>query len=519
MPALALAACAFLVAVLLYVERRASPSVSRSLWLPTLWVLLIASRPLGQWVTGGGEASLGNVGEGSFWDRTCLSAMIVVALATCARRGLPWSQFVSRNPWLLALFGYMALSAAWSDVPFVSLKRLVRSALPIVMAAVVLTEDRPAPAVRCLLRRCAYVLIPASVVLMKYYPRFGRSYGPWTGMEMWTGVATHKNGLGQLCAVSAVFLAWSLIHERPMNGKPADRWRRRADVGILGVTTCLLIGPGGGGYSATSIAVTVLGIAMCLACWQSPGWAGLATRKAELLIGGLAVTYLGVGKLLTAFASGALGRGEDLTGRATDIWPVVMQEALRHPLLGAGYGSAWGLGGKLSTATGLGQAHNGYLDVFLELGLVGVALLTGFLLSAGAKVREESKLNADWAVFALSLLLMAMFYNLSESAFFDTYLGGLMIVMAAVSGATKDEAAPERVRGLDDSRRPQPPRPTREATTEVGVTGTADRVTFTRRRTRPSLHLNTLSRERPGPAGAGSRRVPRQGPATGGRRR
>jgi len=64
---------------------------------------------------------------------------------------------------------------------------------------VIVSEVNPRQSLASLLRRCAYVLIPFSVVLIKYYPALGRQYGRWSGIEMWIGVTNQKNSLGILC--------------------------------------------------------------------------------------------------------------------------------------------------------------------------------------------------------------------------------------------------------------------------------------------------------------------------------
>ena len=51
----------------------------------------------------------------------------------------------------------------------------------------------------------AYLLIPLSIVLTKYFPELGKQYDTWSGMGYYIGVATSKNMLGALCLVSAVF--------------------------------------------------------------------------------------------------------------------------------------------------------------------------------------------------------------------------------------------------------------------------------------------------------------------------
>jgi hypothetical protein len=72
---------------------------------------------------------------------------------------------------------------------------------------VMLTEDDPAQAVEMLIR-CWYFLIPFSIVLIKYYPQYGRDYSIWTGAKYSVGVTTNRNQLGVQCLIGGLFFFW-----------------------------------------------------------------------------------------------------------------------------------------------------------------------------------------------------------------------------------------------------------------------------------------------------------------------
>jgi exopolysaccharide production protein ExoQ len=437
-PLIALALCACFVTALLVVERRGNASVSPALWLPTCWFLIAGSRPIGRWFGIGGQTAA----DGSQWDRMLLSALMLLAAVVCIKRKLSWLHFLRTNVWVLVLFLYMGVSIVWTDYPSVSFKRWIRSAGPILMAAVILSEQRPLQAAGSILRRCAYILIPTSLILIKYFPNFGRAYGRWNGLEMWTGVTDHKNGLGQLCAVSVIYFVWSLVVRRRKSADTdhENRWVVWADMTVLAVAVYLLVGPGKGAFSATSISTVIVGSVVCVTLLMMRTWARPLTANSEFLVGGLALGYLAVGNVVTSAVSQILGRREDLTGRATEIWPLVLEAAALHPVLGTGYGGAWGLEVGLSRATGVDQAHSGYLDLYLELGFVGVVLFAMFIVSICGKVRREAKQQMEWAVFMLALLLVTLTYNLAESAFFDVYLASIIFLVTSVGGIGTEAA-------------------------------------------------------------------------------
>ena len=166
---LALFLCTAFVLFLLRQERRESAGVSAAVWIPTLWMLAIASKPLAIWFGMAGDNE-----SGSLPDRVLLTALGAAGIAVLARRRYDWSGALRRHGWLLALLAYMLVSTLWSDITFIALKRWVRDAIVVIMALVIMSEANPREALGSLLRRSAYILIPFSLMLVKYLSVTGR---------------------------------------------------------------------------------------------------------------------------------------------------------------------------------------------------------------------------------------------------------------------------------------------------------------------------------------------------------
>src|SRR5262249_43694144 len=116
-----------------------------------------------------------------------------------------------KNKALMIFYLYLAFACLWSDYPFVAMKRYIRDVANIIMALVILTDPRPVQAIRRVFVRTAFVLVPWSMLLIKYYPEIGRYYSRWTWTTMYAGVTTNKNSLGQLVMASGLVLLWSLF--------------------------------------------------------------------------------------------------------------------------------------------------------------------------------------------------------------------------------------------------------------------------------------------------------------------
>ena len=253
-PSIALAFCTILVIVLLYVEHRRNRDASLALWVPTVAMLIYASRPLARWFSSG---------EGNL-DPVVLTILILLAVSILLTRRINWAWILSDNFWLILLLLYAAVSISWSEIPFVSFKRWFRLTGGFLVALVVLSEPKPLQALESIFRRCAYVLVPFSLVLVKYFPHLGRDYGRWSGLTMWTGVTTQKNSLASLCAISALLVIWTLLREWRTKKLFQNQLQNSADILVLGIALFLLFGAGDS-YSATSTGILIIGITVLLA--------------------------------------------------------------------------------------------------------------------------------------------------------------------------------------------------------------------------------------------------------------
>ena len=120
---------------------------------------------------------------------------------------------------------------------------------------VILSDPRPVAAIDTVLRRVCYILLPLSVVFVKYYPHLGLGYDPWSGAPSYRGVATSKNGLGALCLIAGIFFVWDTVRRWPRRRERADKRTILVNVAFLVMTLWLLKLSN----SATSVACLVVG--------------------------------------------------------------------------------------------------------------------------------------------------------------------------------------------------------------------------------------------------------------------
>ncbi len=445
-PLLALGLCSVFVIFLLRLDRKRSPGVTRALWIPTIWMLTIASKPLGVWF----EAESANPDAGSPMDRIFLTILMIMALAVLVHRRPDWGRVFRENGWLAALFVFMLVSASWSSIPLTSLKRWIRELQAVLMAIVVFSETSPRLAMESLLRRAVVVLIPFSLVLIKYFPFYGVEYGRWSGEQYWIGVAQQKNGLALVCIISAAFLIWSLAKRRPTGELVAWRYQTHADVMLLLLTLYILGGPRLSlFYSATSTYAFLAGLSICV-------WAYLRRRAGRvvrtgvlvavtsgLIVLGVASVFVG-GSGIRFFASSA-GRDVTLTGR-TEVWTSLLPVVMGSPIGGRGFGGFWT--SRTRDYYQISGAHSGYLDVLLGVGSIGLVLVSIFLITSCWKACREIEMDAFWGLLWLGMLVMSVVHNIGESSI-DTFTSPLsaMLLFFAVSSAARPAAPGESPEG------------------------------------------------------------------------
>ena len=151
------------------------------------------------------------------------------------------------------------------------------------------------------------------------------------------------------------------------------------------------------------------------------------------IIFGTITVFVG-GSTVGTFTS-TLGRDATLTGR-TEVWAALLPVAMQQPVLGHGFGGFWT--SETREVYQISGAHSGYLDVLLELGFVGLLLISIFLLSFTHKAQRELVHNFDGGSFWICYLLMFVLFNITESSItsFTNNLSAIFLFLAVSSTAS-----------------------------------------------------------------------------------
>ena len=390
---------------------------SLALMLPCLWMFILGSRSVSEWLYLGTPMAGGDIAEGSPLDRAVFFMMMGVGFLVLLKRRLNWSQVFRQNIALLMFLLYCGLTIVWSDFPFVAFKRWFKAFGDPIMVLIVLTEPDPLKAAQTVVRVCTNLLVPLSVLFIKYYPHLGRTYSEWTGGATYTGVTTNKNILGFTLMVFSLFLVWRIYtHWTKKSGNKL----RNLGVPVLLLTMIVWL------FQMADSKTPLLSLSLAICIFLALRMKPIRKYVTALVVVGLIAfaTLQFTMDIKTSIAEGA-GRDATFTGR-TELWEVVLQMQ-EHPILGYGFDTFW-LGDRLRNLQARWyfkptQAHSGYIEMYLNLGLVGWAFFLCVILSYYRKTRANlasGERDAEQVVFArlgLAFLFAYLAYNYTEAAF------------------------------------------------------------------------------------------------------
>jgi exopolysaccharide production protein ExoQ len=407
--------------------------------------------PFIAFVTSNGEADFGsNLLNQLMWPAMAAAAVGVAVQNSSRFDRLTWPPPVI---WLFVCLALAVASTAWSVKPAYALIRSMQQTMLItsIVLTPMLATGRSADMMRALFFCCAVGVVLNLLI-------GGRTIAEGQGDIGYSGFMSSKNNLGQFAGVAFLLAAHEAIH----------RGFRRALGVIIAVLSAFLLVHS---ESKTSTALAFL----------SPALAGLMlVLKKHARISTL--TAVSTVMFFCVYFKNELAwyvfHDTTFTGR-THIWDFVGSEIDRRPLLGWGFLSFW-LTGPDSAAMVDGSgwiakmphAHNGYLDMVLQLGYVGFACLVMLISTTILAIERFAKLDPARAWLLLSLTLFIMFNNHLESSWMHSgdFLWVVFVLICAEIGRCWQLYKPtSAARSLKPSLRPAGPGGMRRTRGPIGV--------------------------------------------------
>ena len=389
--------------------RRAFLELNRDL-LVALFAIVLLAPPILNLLTGRfGETEYDSSGN-PVWQVIELLAFancIVIAPFFRVGRGLLLfclAPFIGMLIWVM-------LSVTWSAFPELTIRRGGRVIIEVVSFAILALSFSSSQGVLRVLFRI-FLLINLADIISVAAPSISRTDLGFAGLH------GHKNLAGEFfyMALPVFFIA---IFDRSVS-----RYRIPAIFSFLTAAVMLVASD-----SKTAMGTVLIGSAFVIfsRAAQFKRYGLLIVCECVLVAVVLAMTFFQNGFLQAIYS---VTDDPTLTGRDS-IWRFALSKFDANPFVGIGYGALWQAGPQLEEALanweipfgGINEAHNGYIDILAQMGIIGLILLVICLLMILLRIYRyancsEGRERFGLADYAIYIIWGALIYNVTETFFF-----------------------------------------------------------------------------------------------------
>ena len=330
--------------------------------------------------------------------------------------------FIKREKFLTIFLFWCLITIIWSDYALVSLKRYVQYLTAVTVTLSLLLHVKDTKQIINVFKIIigGYLLIALLTILTipGALDRFG----------IWRGVASHKNTLGQISLISVIFFTAIFNKEQSVKSKTI--------VAVLIIMAIVLLF---GSQSSTSIFTFLILFVLTVILLIDKVFEPIGIRKTVSILALFVFMLIFISILLIVpeiieDAVGSTGKDLTFTGRV-DLWADIWEEAKNHLVIGTGFQGYWVV---TSTKVELlfeiypwlpTQAHNGYLDIINEVGIIGIILFSFIFINYFVNL-TRAKQKQIWKWFIIAALII----NITESAFIrPKVVVGVMFIFSYIA--------------------------------------------------------------------------------------
>lgn len=337
-------------------------------------------------------------------------------------------RILPKGTWLWPLFILCVVSLAWSSFPEMSIEGIIRAIFQVAAFSLYFTS-------RFNPKHQLYVIAIAlaiSALGNLFYIVAMPSVGIHVGDKFsgaWRGYYSNKNEFSG-------FALWALAVFYSLSSNESNRLIANSTrIGLLVCSVLVILST-----SKTAL-VLMFFVSLCLFVWQRYRWRGEKTIL-TLDIASMALLAM-IGGIINSWVALVTGLGKDptMSGR-TDIWTATIIQVNQRPLFGYGFAGFWtednpaaqSIGDYLHEGFYTYNAHNGFLDILIDSGWLGMLLfITGFLSTWALALRYAYRPTSPGDCWPLAVMLLVTTYNMTETSFMKDNLNWLFYVMVYLS--------------------------------------------------------------------------------------
>jgi len=330
----------------------------------------------------------------------------LVAVVACALHGRQFMRVASRQPLILAFVAWGIMTTVWSEDPMLSLRRTLGLACTVALGFFLGMRFELKELLRIVAWALAIVVL-ASIAAGIFIPSFAIQYNL---SGAWRGVFVQKNTMARVIGVAVMVFTYLLLESR----------RNRLLSAVLLFLSIAL--------SVLSRSVTVIIVAFLTVSLLA--YLKLRLRPAQSVALFAFVLLLGLGATLFVLGNSdsilaLIGKDASLTGR-TDLWQMSVAAVLQRPLLGAGWDVFW-MGPEADAIRNAvhwqtPHAHNAFLDLALNTGLVGLTIFLASLFDGLHRaLRYSRQPDRPFNLWPLLYYSYILFYMFTETTTVDRH--------------------------------------------------------------------------------------------------
>ncbi|NER33276.1 MAG: O-antigen ligase family protein [Oscillatoria sp. SIO1A7] len=354
-------------------------------------------------------------------------------------------QLATNGKFLLAFLALLWISRYWSIDPGKTITQTLYVVESSILGIYIATRYNFEEQTRLLT-----IMFSIASVLSIFYvfamPTMGTHTGQeaiWAGINgYWRGIYTNKNALGRVITIAGIFLLLEALTSK-------NRWLAW---GIFLISFQLIVGTNSKTALVGFLFIVAISPVARVFRWNMA--VGIPLYLSVLLLGGVGAIFLG-DNWNTALDT--IDKDPTLNGRLP-IWEIMIQRIGERPWLGYGYHGFWqGWDGKQSAEIWRtihwlpGHAHHGFLEVMLDLGILGgfvfgLAFFDAILKSIN-RSRYTPSLKGLWP---LGFMTFYVIMNQTQSELVVAYGIGWLLFMLICLTPVEPPAEDSKLKSSSD---------------------------------------------------------------------
>ncbi len=378
-------------------------------------------------------------------DYIIAALLAIVLIALLLRRNQLLATYIfawKNNRFLILFLAYALISLLWTIYFPATLYKLFFLFFATVAGSYVAIRYK-AEGVIQVLTWVGAICTLLSLLVVIYFPLVGVMQNrPFVGS--WTGMFWHRNHTGNIFAFfNMIFLLRFLFDNRLAI-------IQKLIMAFFYLLSALMV------FESRSATGIIVFLFLHLVTLLMAVWLRYRERlkskhyyaSAALLLGGFLVFITN-----TAFFFGLLGRSATMTGRIP-LWEDLFQRIfLQQPWLGYGYGALWTLKSfriqmqiHHNWPYQIYFADNGFFDILLNLGLVGLLLFLATYIPLGFRSLRQAVASRSWIYFFPFLTFLYIFIgNLTYSFLLevDQFVWMLLVIMVFLTTSPSNSINPQ----------------------------------------------------------------------------